>query len=503
MLQNSGYVELRAKALRPLERGQLLSTMLVAHLGQFVESAFTSRLESDLDAISAGELDSTSFLAQWSVPSLPPPRATRPYRAARALTCDAPFSRWSTFEPACAAVAAIDTQTLRNQVRLRVSGVAASPVRACRPVPEPATQRARACNPMCQVADQLAERLFPTVERNEPPLANGIAPIDVAAAPDRAQRGSVPAVQAAEGAAAAASGSAVAQPERPCPGCGSGTMALKFSRYGPFIGCSEYPNCSWTRQLSSAGDGDEDAFKARVLGVQPSGDALMDDAFAGLEVSLRKGPYGHYVQLGGNLSRDEGGKGAGDGVKVPEVKQLKVAELRQALQERGLDTVGKKPELAARLLLAPDLRHLVAHKRVSLPPATAHENVTLPMALRLLSMPLRLGAMPDGAHSGCDVTLAVGKFGPYVKLHAQPPAAAEADADAEEAEEAEPPKDVLAALPKGSCVYTIALDEAVELLKRRLARGPGRGRGRGRGRGKPQPARAGRAAAKKRQPAKG
>ena len=65
VLQNRGYVELRAKALRPLERGQLLSTMLVAHLGQFVESAFTSRLESDLDAISAGELDSTSFLAQW------------------------------------------------------------------------------------------------------------------------------------------------------------------------------------------------------------------------------------------------------------------------------------------------------------------------------------------------------------------------------------------------------------------------------------------------------
>jgi len=356
---------------------------------------------------------------------------------------------------------------------------------------------------MCQVADQLAERLFPTVEKNEPPLANGIAPIAVAGAPDRAQGGSAPAVQAAEGAAAAAaaSGSAVAQPERPCPGCGSGTMALKFSRYGPFIGCSDYPNCSWTRQLSSAGDGDEGAFKARVLGVQPSGDALMDDAFAGLEVSLRKGPYGHYVQLGGNLSRDEGGKGAGDGVKVPEVKQLKVAELRQALQERGLDTAGKKPELAARLLLAPDLRHLVAQKRVSLPPATAHENVTLPMALRLLSMPLRLGAMPDGAHSGCDVTLAVGKFGPYVKLHAavQPPAAAEAEADAEEAE---PPKDVLAALPKGSCVYTIALDEAVELLKRRLARGPGRGRGGGRGRGKAQPARAGRAAAKQRQPAK-
>ena len=271
-------------------------------------------------------------------------------------------------------------------------------------------------------------------------------------------------------------------------------MALKFSRFGPFIGCSDYPNCSWTRQLSSASDNDEDAFKARVLGVQPTGDVLMD-VFAGLEVSLRQGPYGHYVQLGGNLSRDEGGKGAGDGAKVPEVKQLKVVELREALLERGLETAGRKTELAARLLLAPDLRHLVAQKRVSLPAATAHENLTLPMALRLLSFPLRLGAMPDGAHSGCDVTLANGKFGPYVKLHVQPPAAAEADADAEEAE---PPKDVLASLPKEACVYAIALDEAVELLQRRLARGPGRGRGGGRGRGKA----AGRGAAKKRQPAK-
>ena len=87
MLQDRGYVELRAKALRPLERGQLLSTMLVSHLGRYVAPAFTSRLEGDLDAISAGELDYASFLGQW----------------------------WASFEPAVSSVAAIDTQQLRNQ----------------------------------------------------------------------------------------------------------------------------------------------------------------------------------------------------------------------------------------------------------------------------------------------------------------------------------------------------------------------------------------------------
>ena len=86
MLQDRGYVELRARALRPLERGQLLSTMLVTHLGQFVEPAFTSRLEGELDAISAGELDSTSFLAQWLATPLEPRALTE----RRALTRDAP-----------------------------------------------------------------------------------------------------------------------------------------------------------------------------------------------------------------------------------------------------------------------------------------------------------------------------------------------------------------------------------------------------------------------------
>ena len=243
-------------------------------------------------------------------------------------------------------------------------------------------------------------------------------------------------------------------------------MQLKFSRYGPFIGCSHYPNCSWTRQLMS--EGGDDQPKARVIGTQPESQ---------LEVSLRQGPYGHYVQLGGNLSRDETGGGAGS-APLPEVSKLRVTELREQLEARGLETTGRKAELAGRLLAAPDLRHLVPQKRVSLPPGTARENVTLSMALRLLELPLQLGTMPEGAHHGANVTLAVGRFGPFV---AMTPAAA--DNGKAGGETAEAPAAVLASLPKDASIYNFSLDEARVLLERKMQRGAGRGRGRGRGRG--------------------
>ena len=443
VLQERSYVEMRGKALRPLERGQLLSTMLVTHLEQFVEAEFTARLEEQLDQISAGDLDANRFLDGW----------------------------WRTFEPAVGTVAAIDTQELRNQV-----------------------------------ADKLAARLFPAVtprpadgavavahdDDNEPKHHSGVVAAShggghgsghgggssataTAAAAAVATLPAVAATHAAAGTATATATAAVAEAagsasvvSRPCPSCCDGTMQLKFSRYGPFIGCSHYPNCSWTRQLTS--EGGDDQPKARVLGTQP--ESL-------LEVSLRQGPYGHYLQLGGNLSREETGAGAGAGsAPLPEVAKLRVTELREQLEARGLETTGRKAELAARLQAAPDLRHLVPQKRVSLPPGTARENVTLPMALRLLELPLQLGKMAEGAHRGANVTLAVGRFGPFVAM--TPVAATNGKADGEAAE---PPAAVLASLPKDASIYNFSLDEARVLLERKIQRSAGRGRGRGRGRG--------------------
>src|SRR6185503_3705100 len=42
---------------------------------------------------------------------------------------------------------------------------------------------------------------------------------------------------------------------RRCPTCGTGTLSLKLGKFGAFIGCSNYPECRHTMQLSDAATG--------------------------------------------------------------------------------------------------------------------------------------------------------------------------------------------------------------------------------------------------------
>ena len=75
---------------------------------------------------------------------------------------------------------------------------------------------------------------------------------------------------------------------RRCPACGAGALLVKTSRHGPFVGCGAWPECGYRRPLAH---GTHEAAQAgsRRLGADPA---------SGLEVALRRGPHGHYVQLG-------------------------------------------------------------------------------------------------------------------------------------------------------------------------------------------------------------
>src|SRR5438105_3797170 len=75
---------------------------------------------------------------------------------------------------------------------------------------------------------------------------------------------------------------------RLCPSCGAGRLSLKLGRFGAFIGCSNYPECRYTRAFGVDSEG-ETGGTDTVLGTDPA---------SGLTVSLKKGPYGHYIQLG-------------------------------------------------------------------------------------------------------------------------------------------------------------------------------------------------------------
>jgi DNA topoisomerase-1 len=143
---------------------------------------------------------------------------------------------------------------------------------------------------------------------------------------------------------------------RGCPACGNGRLGLKLGRYGRFIGCSNYPNCQYTRRLAiENGEDQGETLKEgmRALGQHPD---------TGEEITVRRGPYGLYAQQG----------------------------------ENGEDKK-KKP------------------RRTALPRGMDGEQITLEQALGLLSLPRTIGIHPE---TGEAIEAGIGRFGPYVRMGA-------------------------------------------------------------------------------------
>src|SRR5262245_637419 len=87
---------------------------------------------------------------------------------------------------------------------------------------------------------------------------------------------------------------------RKCPNCEGGRLNLNLGRFGGFIGCTNYPECRYTRQLSASADGTPNGMKK--LGTDPA---------SGLEVTVRSGRFGPYLQLGEQVEGGEKPKRAG------------------------------------------------------------------------------------------------------------------------------------------------------------------------------------------------
>ncbi|WP_366555579.1 type I DNA topoisomerase [Aquibaculum sediminis] len=230
---------------------------------------------------------------------------------------------------------------------------------------------------------------------------------------------------------------------RLCPTCNEGRLGLRIGKTGGFIGCSNYPDCRYTRPLAQAdGEGGDLAAEPRKLGLDPE---------SGLEVTLRKGPYGLYVQLGEAAAKGEKPKRS----SLPKTLPPDQVDLERALALLSLPrTLGQHEgeEVTAGIgRFGPYVRKGKTYK--SIPADEDVLTIGLNRAVDLLAQKVErgggalktLGTHPDGG----EITVHSGRYGPYVK-HGK----------------------INATLPKDSDPQAITLDEALPLIAAKAAKAP-------------------------------
>jgi len=239
---------------------------------------------------------------------------------------------------------------------------------------------------------------------------------------------------------------------RSCPACKNGRLSLKISgKYGAFVGCGNYPECRYTRQLADQGNGDAEA-------ATPDGKLLGLDPDTGLAVTLRTGRFGPYVQLG-EAVEDEKPKRA----SIPKGVDAASVDLEYALKLLSLPReVGPHPE-SGKPITAGIGRYgpFVLHDGMYANLESVEEvfSVGLNRAVSVLAEKAAGGkgrfqrAKPTvlkdlGEHpEGGKIEVLSGRYGPYVK-HGK----------------------INATIPNGKDPAAISVEEAIDLIAARAAK---------------------------------
>ena len=238
---------------------------------------------------------------------------------------------------------------------------------------------------------------------------------------------------------------------RQCPTCGTGKLNLKAGKFGAFVGCTNYPECRYTRPLAA----DSEASADRMLGKDPETDR---------DVVVKAGRFGPYIQLGEPKDYAEGEKPKRAG--IPKNMSPGDIELDLALKLLSLPReIGKHPESGEPITaglgrFGPFVRHEKTY--ASLEAGDEVFDIGLNRAVTLIAEKILKG--PSGRRFGADpgkplgdhptlggVAVKSGRYGAYVTSGG-----------------------VNATIPSDKTQETITLEEAIALIDERVAKGGGK-----------------------------
>ena len=237
---------------------------------------------------------------------------------------------------------------------------------------------------------------------------------------------------------------------RKCPDCDTGRLSLKLGRYGAFIGCENYPECNHTRQLAESATGQANAAaEAGVIGQHPE---------FGVDIELKSGRFGPYLEMVHDGEKKRSGLPKG---WTPESIDLEKAVKLISLPRE----VGEHPE-DGKMITAGLGRYgpFVLHdgKYANLTDIEEVFSVGLNRAVTVLAEKAKgggrrgaaatlkeLGDHPDGGA----VTVKDGRYGPYVN-HGK----------------------INATLPKDTDPQSVTMEQALELIAAKAAKGPAKKR---------------------------
>ncbi|MGA9264988.1 MAG: type I DNA topoisomerase [Rhodomicrobium sp.] len=244
---------------------------------------------------------------------------------------------------------------------------------------------------------------------------------------------------------------------RLCPLCNQGQLSLKVGRFGAFIGCSNYPECRYTRQLKT-GDAENGESAAT-----PGDTALGTDPDTGLPVCLKSGRFGPYIQLG----EGEKPKRASIPSKTdPAAINLEYALKLLALPRQvGLHPETQKPIMAGFGRYGPYVEHDGKYVKIDADEVfTIGQNRAVTVIAEgntggqgraaRTSTPIKvLGEHPE---LGGKIEVLSGRFGPYIKF-----------------------AKVNATIPKNIAPEAVTLEEAVRLIAAKMENGGSKTKARG------------------------